>query len=74
MAEPTPYAVKAALQRLFLAPPADEVLRAAAERARRRFLAHRFDHDISRLFGLDQLPSAAGAPDRVLNTDDHAKS
>ncbi len=71
VAEPTPSAVKAALQHLFLAPPAGEVLRAAAERARQRFSAHRFDRDMSQLFGLDQIPTEAA--DLAFNSDDHYK-
>lgn len=54
-AEPTPVAVKAALQRLLHSPPTDDALQAAAARARNRFSAHRFDRDISQLFGLRPL-------------------
>jgi glycosyltransferase involved in cell wall biosynthesis len=73
VAESTPAAVKAALQRLLCTPPTDEALRAAATRARNRFSARRFDRDISRLFGFEYLPGDVGTNDRVLDTTHHPK-
>ena len=71
--EQSTAAVKAALQRLFLMPPADEVLHAAAEQARKRFSAQRFDYTMHRLFGLNASAADVGAVDRVHDLDEHTK-
>ena len=68
IAEQTPAAVKAALQHLLRSPPTEEALHAAAARSRNRFSARRFDRDISRLFGFEQLSDGVNTPGDVLDT------